>query len=129
MKLIHTGLTRDQINTAARAFLDISSDSLKTDSLASLLYKSDGPFWNRTMVWEYNQPQITVAQLDTILNQFGVRAVVVGHSEHDSLTFLFDGHLYAIDTPVQEAGGFEGLLLENGQFYRVTPDGQKHLLE
>lgn len=129
MDLIHSGMTRDEINTASLAYLDISSDSLKADSLASLLYRSQGPFWNRTMVWEYKQPQITPIQLDTILDYFGARAVVVGHSEHDSLTSLFDGRLFAIDIPVDDAGGFEALLFENNQFFRVTPDGQRHQLD
>jgi hypothetical protein len=41
---------------------------------------------------------------------------------------LFDNHLFAIDTPVEESGGFEGFLLRDNQFYRVTPDGLLHPL-
>ena len=38
---------------------------------------------------------------------------------------LFDGRVIAVDVPVEEIGGFEGLLWQDGQAYRVTVSGQR----
>jgi len=124
--LMHAGLSIDEINQASLRYFDLSRDEVKADALASLLYRTDGPFWYRNLVWAYNdQPQITRPELDSILDAFGVNGIVVGHSEHDSLTSLFDNRVFAIDIPVDELGGFEGLLVDSQIIYRVKPSGER----
>lgn len=123
LDLTRTNLTLPEINAAARAYLDLPQDSVKADSLASFLYGKMGPFWYRGLLIEYNYPQITKPELDSVLAYFEARAIVVGHSEMDSLTSMFDAHLFGVDVPVDELGGLQGWLLQDQIFYRVTTKG------
>ena len=84
-----------------------------------------GPFWYRGYHHEEEgrYPQATVEQVEVILETYGVSAIVVGHSEHDQVSRLYDGRVFAIDVPLHELGSFQGLLWQDGRFYRVTGDG------
>jgi hypothetical protein len=72
---------------------------------------------------------ITVGALDSVLAYYEVDRAVVGHTEHDSLTALYDSRVIAIDVDIEAQGGQQGLLWENGQFYRVDRNGVKVKLE
>ena len=69
-------------------------------------------------------------KMDEILQFYGVRHIVVGHTVVDEVTTLKGGMVVAIDVPfgadqVQE----QALLIENDKFYRVYIDGRKETID
>jgi hypothetical protein len=71
----------------------------------------------------------TTEQIDSLLDFYEGSAIVVGHSQVDSVLSLYDNRVIAIDVIVEDLGHLEALLWEDGQFYRVTGDGQRLPLE
>jgi len=129
--LVESNLTMEQINDSARVAIDLTKDLLAERPVPRRLYGTDGPFWYRGYHYgiEDKYPIATTAEIDAVLDHFGADVCVIGHSEIDSLTTLFDGRIVAVDVPVEDLGGFEGLLWENGQAYRVTVSGRRVPLE
>jgi hypothetical protein len=129
--LVHRGLSLPNLNDIVRRGLDYSSPQLYYDSIVQYAYGSFGPLWYRgyTTELENRYPMITVGALDSVLAYYEVDRAVVGHTEHDSLTALYDGRVIAIDVDIEAQGGQQGLLWENGQFYRVDRNGVKVKLE
>ncbi len=114
-----------ELNNAIRSSLDLRSSQLAFDDKAQLLFKGRGPFWYRGYFYEMEDdyPQISPAGVDSILMRYDVRAIVVGHSEINSVSALFDNRIYGIDVPLEELGGYQALLWQDGVFYRVTAAG------
>lgn len=124
--LVSTELTIPQINDLARKWIDQPKPEVKADSTANLLYGRLGPFWYRGLTWSYaGYARQSSAELTDLLSYFGAKSVVVGHSEQDSLQGYYGNQLFAIDVPVADLGGLQGLLFENDRFFRVDPDGTR----
>jgi hypothetical protein len=119
------GLDIKSMNRTGRKLIDMRSTALFFSDEPFFVNGSEGPLWYRGyhygMSGKYDR--ITSDELDAVLAYYGARAVVVGHSERDRLEKLYGGRVYGIDVPVQDLGGFEGLLWENGTFSRVGVDG------
>ncbi|MEA1980040.1 MAG: hypothetical protein U9N54_03590, partial [candidate division Zixibacteria bacterium] len=94
---------------------------------SKFLLGSKGPVWYRGYHYdmENRYPKITLGQVDDILKFYKVDRIIVGHTENDSLLSLFGNKIFAIDVPVHELNGFQGLLIENETIYKVSPDGNK----
>lgn len=116
------------LNRAALQHLDDRSYDLAFGSEAGYLYGSYGPFWYRGWLMENKYPQETPEQVRHTLEYFGATRAVVGHSEIEHIEPLQEGLIIGIDVPVEDLGGLEGLLIENGRFYRVSVSGQKEPL-
>jgi hypothetical protein len=93
------------------------------DKRLAILYSDVGPFWYRG--YYAGTERATMLQIDNTLEYYGVRHISTGHtviSEH--ISSLFDRKV--INTDVHHAEGHsEGLLVENGKFYRVNASGEK----
>lgn len=131
VELAARGLDIRDINDLVRSGLDYSSPRLYCDSLVRAAYGTFGPLWYRgyTTELEDRYPMITSSGIDSILSYFDVDQVVVGHTEQDSLTTLFDGRVIAIDVDVESLGGHQGLLWDDGTFYRVDRTGARTVLK
>ncbi len=119
------------INSEVRRGLDLRSSELVFDEPARLLFGGKGPLWYRGFHYEMEDdyPIATSEGIDSILNYFGVSAIVVGHTGVDSVLSLFESKVYAIDVPYEDMFSLEALLWENGRFYRITGSGEKKPLE
>ncbi|HSG82416.1 MAG TPA: metallophosphoesterase [Gemmatimonadota bacterium] len=121
------GVDLAELNGLARATLDLRSYEVAfSDSLRNFYGHTDvGPYWYRGYHQdeEGRYSQATLPEIEVILETYGVRAVVVGHSEIDEVSSLYDGRVFGIDVPLRELGGFQGLLWQDGRFYRVGVDG------
>ncbi|UCE65698.1 MAG: metallophosphoesterase, partial [Candidatus Zixiibacteriota bacterium] len=93
------------------------------------VYNEFGPLWYRGFFVDRDSPQLTELQIEDILQFFGAEAVVVGHSETDSVMSHYGGLVYSIDVPAEELHSLQALLWEDGKFYRVKGDGEKKLLD
>ena len=102
---------------------------LADEKTESLLSTETGPAWFRG----YLREEVTDDEFERVLAFYNARSMVVGHTIQFSVNSLFDNRLFAIDVkhPNDYRSSFpykssEGLLIQDGQFYRLTDDGEKH---
>jgi len=129
--LMHGGFDAARINDRVRTGLDYSSPRLYFDDTTKLLYGGKGPLWYRGFHYEMEgrYPAATGAQIDSLLDFYGAARMVVGHTEQDSIVVIHDGRVIAIDVPVEDIGGQQALLWQDGRFYVVTAAGELKVLE
>jgi hypothetical protein len=128
-EVVERELSLDDMNEAARSSLDLESYELVFSDLPWFLFSSGGPLWYRGYHGPRSAyPATTSEELDTILEYYGVAAVVVGHSEISEVTSLHQGRVYGVDVPVEKLGGLQGLLWKDGKFFRVLSTAELELL-
>ncbi|MFH2034905.1 MAG: metallophosphoesterase [Candidatus Zixiibacteriota bacterium] len=116
-----------KLNNAVRVKLNLRSSQIAFDSTARMLFGSNGPFWYRGYHYEMENryAQISMAGVDTLLAFYKVNTIVVGHSEVDKISGLYDNKIIAIDIPFDELNGLQALLWEKGKYYLINPNGSK----
>jgi hypothetical protein len=87
-------------------------------------------FWYRGYhrAEEGRYPQVTTGQLDSILDTYDVKTIVVGHTGVSRIESLYEGRVIGIDVPLKDLGSFQGFLWEDGEMFRVLGDGTKEAL-
>ena len=137
---VHGGLNPDMvdrrsslghINATVADGLNMGSGRLAFEDEIKYMFGSLGPFWYRGYHYavEDRYDRAETDEIDRLLNFYGVDKIVVGHSEHDRLEFLYDRRVVAVDVPVEDLGGFQGLFCDGTGLYRVQPDGSRERLE
>jgi len=120
------GWNLDRLNRQIQAAIDISSPQMAFTDTARMLVGSLGPLWYRGYFEDNRRyARAASADIDRILDQFGVSAIVVGHSGVDSVVSLYEGRVYAIDVDVEALGSLEALLEEDGRIFRIAGDGSR----
>lgn len=111
-----------KINELARPYYGDTSYAYP-NIYVEILYSELGPFWYRG--YYTGNPKATEAQVDSTLNIFGARYIATGHTiTRDTISTWYNNKLFNTDVP--HAKGFsEGLLIENGRFYRINESGEK----
>ena len=121
----------DGLNNSVRRSLDLRSLQYAFDEESRLLFRSNGPFWYRGFFEEREGVYLKDDNnsIDSILNQYGVSHIVVGHTGVDSVISLYDGRVFAIDVPFEDLGTLQALLWKDGKFYRVNGSGELQSLK
>ena len=115
----------DTINATVRRELTDDLEQTRTEPLASLAAREDGPLWYRGLAQE---PDTFGPALDTILQQQGARAIVVAHSvtSDGRIRARFGGRVVQIDTGMQPAyvtgGRASALDIHDGTWTAVYED-------
>ncbi len=133
---VHAGIAPDslagnlpvqEMNELVWSGLDCSTVRLKFSPAVRTLYGSLGPFWYRGYHYgmEDRYPEATGEEVEALLDFYSVDRIVVGHSEVDSLTSLYDGQVLAIDVAVEDLGGQQALLWEERRLYVLNSDGTR----
>jgi len=122
---IERGLSLEQINETLRRTTDLRSYEIAFSDTVKFLLRGEGPLWFRGYHREEEglYPKTSPEQIEAILDVYDARAIVVGHSEHDQVEALYEGNVFRIDVPVKTLDSFQGLLWEDGRFYRVIGTG------
>ncbi len=132
-RLVARGASLGVMNDLARGTLDSRSYEIAFDDELRKHYghSDEGPFWYRGYhrTEEGRYPQATGTQVDSILDAYDSRAIVVGHTGVDRVMSLYEGRVFALDVPLEELGSFQGLLWDGDRFFRVTGDGSLEPLE
>lgn len=118
-------LSTKEINKLARPYYADTMyqyTSPKTDTL----YSDLGPFWYRG--YYYGTTRASIGQVDSTLSSYKVKHIATGHTViADTISILYNGKV--LNTDVHHAKGLsEGLLIEDGKYYRVTSTGEKMLV-
>ena len=110
-----------ELNEIARPFYTDTTYKY-TDERLNIIYSDFGPFWYRNY---YKAPRANISQIDSTLDIYRVRTISTGHTViANEIRSLYDGKVY--NTDVHHAGGHsEAMLIDNGKFWRVTPNGEK----
>lgn len=126
-RVLDAPLTLAELNDSVRAYLDLSPAQTRFSDWPKYLYSGDGPLWYRGYFEEREgrYPLASQADVDRTLALYDASAIVVGHTEAEHISPFYDGKVIAVDVPVEELGGFEALLWENNEVYRVMQDGTR----
>lgn len=125
--MLASGLDLKGINAAVRRAIDARSYEVAFDSTLSLVLGSEGPLWYRGyhQAMDERYPRAGQGDVAAVMDRFGASALVVGHTEIPEVRGLYEGRVYAIDVPVDELGGLQGLLWVDGTFFRVDRTGER----
>ena len=117
----------EDLNTAVRAHYRTAFYPKKNAEASDLLLSTrDGPSWYRG----YFDADLTQTEVEKTLAIFGANAVVVGHTPQRRVHSLFESKVLAINVrqPRDYRGSIpprssEGLLIRDGQYFRLLADG------
>ena len=115
-----TEMTVETINNQIRNVLQYNKGDMMS-SQDRLLMGSNGPLWFR----DYVEQKITQDEVNSILKFYGADQIIVGHTVVDQITPLYGNSIYAIDVKRKNNTTYEALLIENGEFYKVTTKEDK----
>jgi len=118
--LAASGLDIHGVNEAIRLGLD-EPWRTRTPGTLQMLFASDGPLWYRGY---FLDDELQAEQIAAALEVFGARTVVVGHTIVDEVQPLHGGLVFGVNLTFTEAGRVQGLLIDDGRFYRVDVRGE-----
>ena len=136
---VHAGISPDllgraftipRINEMIRESIDAREYEIELDETLNLLHGRRGPLWYRGYFEErHGMPMATNAHVQATCDFYGVETIVVGHTIVEELTVLFDGRVVAVETGMRTEAEGEGLLWEDGVFYRCDAGGGRSVLK
>lgn len=132
---IHAGISKEVsdlnlgvegINKFARNFYFSNvEERAGVDPLRSVIYMhGKSPMWYRG----YGKETIDKNEFAAIAKNMGAKKFVIGHTLHESVTYLMDKQVIDLDV-LHAQGTTQGLLIENGQEYMVDIQGQKSAIK
>jgi hypothetical protein len=129
--LVNQDFDIESINEIVRSSIDSRSSALAFNDKANFLFGRKGPLWYRGYHYEMENSytMASVAEVDNILEYYKAEAIIVGHTEVEQVSGLYGNRIMAIDVPVEKLGRLQGLLWENGEFYRVTGKDDYQLIK
>lgn len=118
-------ISTSKLNELVRPYYPDSSYKYNTPE-TEILYSDLGPFWYRG--YYQGDVRATTSQIDSTLSLYKVKHIATGHTIiADTISILYDGKVF--NTDVHHAKGHtEALLIEDGNYYRVTSFGEKFLM-
>ena len=128
-EIIRANLDMESINRMIIDSLDLPKEQRKADSTLALIYGSFGPIWYRGFLMKMEKyPQISSAQLDSVLSYYEVKQVIVGHSVIDSIETYFDNKIFAINIDYTETEAYQGLYWHKGQYKVCDITGRERII-
>ena len=130
--ITHAGISPDFVNRNLTVFEVnklfceniLSTTRSKTNQRRDIefLTGSNGPLWYRGY---FEQNKIGNQEMDTILEYFGAKSIIIGHTSVRSITLLLGGRIIAVDSNIKEGQNGEVLIIQDKAFYRGLKDGSK----
>jgi hypothetical protein len=119
-------LSIDEINAVVRRGFDVKRADLKSDPTLDLLRGVRGPLWYRGYFMGISGYELATADdIQSVLDRFGAKRVVVAHTTVTEIGPHHDGRVIAIDVPMSDDTGAQGLLWTDEQFFAVDSRGQR----
>jgi hypothetical protein len=123
-ELLRLNLSVAEINNLARTYYNRANELFTDPALNTIFNSESSPFWYRG----YYQQAVTEEQIDSILDQFGVKTIITGHTIVDRITLFFNGKVINVDTN-HATENSEALLIRNGKLYRIDSKGRKEKIK
>lgn len=121
-----TQYSLERLNEESRLRIDM--EMTKEEKRSDLFVGRDSPIWFRGIADGKSEG----SDVERILATYGAEKMIIGHTIFDSLTYLYDKNVVAIDLEHQlntEKGFMNGLYFENGVFYVLDDKGGKKQLQ
>ncbi len=135
-EVVDANLTIDNINNIVRENIRKNLTNYPEENeYNNLVFSRFGPLWYRGLVKDQDEhyKKINVHSLNQILKFYDADRIVVGHTIVDKeVTSDFEGKVIRIDLihPGEKFTGIsQGLLIENGKYFKVNDRGERFELE
>ena len=112
------------LNSDYRKTIDMTRKDIKASEHYLKYHNSESPIWYRG----YFKNELTPAQINQILNQYGASRIVVGHTSQNEIKKLNNGQIFAVDTSIKRGESGQLLFLKNGKAMRGKFNGQQEQL-
>jgi len=125
-EIIDLNLTLEELNNRVRYFLNYPERNRKYGlENRELIMGMKGPFWYRGFIaTEAYFPSFTETVLESVLDNYHVSAIYVGHSNVDSVSTKYDNRVFMLDVPFYSYGyNMQALLIENEFKYLLSTKG------
>jgi hypothetical protein len=129
---VHAGISKEMVDRKMKAgkvnrlFFDQISGfkpgNKKQMEDVEFLTSALGPTWYRGY---FVDGEVYEKDIDYILNFFKTKTMIIGHTSQRSVSQLFGGRVYVVDSNIKEGKNGEILIIEDGVFYRGNLDGVK----
>ena len=120
------GYSLEEINSGFRHFLNVNKAE-DYNNLDRFLIGKYGPVWYRGYLKASSgYPPIDQDELGKVLKTYSVDQAVVGHTEVDIIQPVKNKKVYPVNIPLANKRIIgQALLIENGNFYRLTTEKDK----
>ncbi|WP_243766011.1 metallophosphoesterase [Polaribacter cellanae] len=129
--ILNYKLSLRKINNIARS--EFRSKKKSKNSTTKFLFGSKGPFWYRGLFFKTrNYKKITLTELDTILNYYNAKKIVIGHTHVKKLSTDFNGKVIRTDVihgKEKFSSKTQGLLVENNKEFIINANFTKKPLK
>jgi len=128
--LVERELSLEQINDDIRMSLS-SSHGKSQEELMKTIYFPGNPLWYRGYLMKTRSYSlINNEELNKVMQYYNIRQIFFGHTEVESIRFLYDNRVAAINVPM----GYDDitpqvLMIDDGKYYRCYIDGTKELVK
>ena len=123
-KMMHNQYSLAFINETMRANIDTPRKSIKADTTLTNLFSSFGPIWYRGYHYDMEKyKQVTMPEVDSLLEYYKVSNIIVGHTVKDSTAVLYDGKIFGVNQDYEIHDEIEGMYIENGIFFACDING------
>ncbi len=114
------------INQAFRDNLVKSELEAPREGFGEYLHGRSGPVWYRGY---FREPTASPDQIDSLLEHFNVKGIVVGHTSQDRIRTRYQGKVIAIDTSIKKGQYGEILFIDGNKRWRGDLAGIRRELE
>lgn len=103
----------------------VAEDSIYNNPRINFLDGTQGPIWYRGY---FRDDNFTESQLDMVLDYFGVKRIVVGHTSQDKVLSLYNDKVIVVDSSIKLGESGEILFIENDQLFVGDKMGKRREL-
>lgn len=102
--------------------IDQEKEIVLEDEDLKFLVKKNGPIWYRGYFRDEN---FSKEKAQDILDDMGMKHIVVGHTSMEEVTSHYDGLIYSVDSSMKKGENAEILIWEDNTFFKSTLTGLK----
>lgn len=118
------GMNLQRTNRQMRKSIDADFNSDEFNPLYGIYHYDTGPIWYRG----YFKKDFKKKDASQLLKKLKANHIVVGHTSQKKVKSLFDDKIFAVDSSIKNGEYGEILLIENGNFWRGAPNGDRKKL-
>jgi hypothetical protein len=125
--ILESGLEISDINDHIRYFLKHPDREYNGEVSRNVLFGNYGPFWYRGYIkGNHYYRHLPEDEFENVLSHFDAEYIFVGHTNVKQITPFYNKRVFALDVPFYTYGfPIQGLLLENGEVFRLNSSGGK----
>lgn len=128
-EMLELGLSMEEINHLSRqALWEDPRKPAPIESQISIVAGNSGPLWYRGLVMERFLQRPPQGFVDAVLDYFGAKKMVIGHSMVKDISSDYKGKVYRIDVEQPNkkfTGNARALWIEHGLFFKVNDTNMK----